>query len=92
MADPAPQSSVASDDVPVGDADSDVVPVGDADSDAVPVGVPVDVAGEGAPFGAAHDATVDIARNSTSAEPNAVSRLLGWNISVSFHVGICCLG
>ncbi|GAA5199745.1 hypothetical protein GCM10023346_40240 [Arthrobacter gyeryongensis] len=78
MADPAPQNSAASD-VTV------AVAVDEADPDVGPVGVPLDVAGEGVPLGPEHDATADIARTSTSADPNAVSRLLGWNISVSFH-------
>lgn len=81
MADPAPQYSAAPE-VAVG------VTVGEADPDVGPVGVPFDVDGEGVPLGPEHDATADIARNSTSADPNAVIRLLGWNISVSFHNGL----
>ena len=78
MADPAPQNSAAFD-------VAEEVAVGEADPDVGPVGVPFDVDGEGVPLGPEHDATADIARKSTSADPNAVSRLLGWNISVSFH-------
>lgn len=78
MADPAPQNAAVSD-VTV------AVAVGEADPDVGPVGVPLDVAVEGVPLGPEHDATADIARTNTNADPNAVSRLLGWNISASFH-------
>ncbi|GAB2744294.1 hypothetical protein GCM10027038_47690 [Arthrobacter bambusae] len=78
MADPAPQYSAASE-VTVG------VAVGEADPDAGPVGAPFDVAGEGVLFGPEHDATADSARNRTSVEPQAVSRLLGWNIFGVLH-------
>ena len=81
MADPGPQSSVASAvPVAVGDAESDVavVPVGDAD-------VPLDVAGGVVPCGGAHDVTVVSASRNTKTEPITVDRLWGWNISVAFR-------
>jgi hypothetical protein len=81
MAEPGPQSPAASvvttgDTAAAGDSD---VAAGD------PAGDPLDVAGAGAAFCAEQDATVDIRKNSMSAEPNALGRLWNWNIWVAFR-------
>jgi hypothetical protein len=68
IADPGPHSVGASD-VAVGDAD------GDAGSEVL-----VEVGCVCPASGAAHDATVEIARSSVKAELRAEVRLFGWNI------------
>ena len=78
MADPGPQSAVASPvAVAAGEAEPDVavVPVGDAETvgDAEPG--PLDVAGGVVPCGVEHDVTVVNASKSTKAEPITVGRL-----------------
>ena len=88
MADPGPQSSGPAA-VAAGETAGAVVsasaagePVGVAASGAAVDGAG---AGAGALFCAVHDTTVDIAKNSMSAEPHALDRLCGWNISVAFR-------
>ncbi|WP_458112692.1 hypothetical protein M1D88_00560 [Arthrobacter sp. R1-13] len=66
IADPGPHSNGASD-VTVGD--------GDAGSEVL-----VEVARAPPASGAAHDATVEIAKSRVKAEERADSRLFGWNI------------
>jgi hypothetical protein len=84
MAEPGPQCSGPLG-VGVGEAAGDEVtdvvvgvPVGDAEFVA-----PVVVAGPA--FGAAHDASVDVMRNSMRAEPKAVIRWWGCSISEAFR-------
>src|SRR5687767_12682533 len=84
MAEPGPHSSDALGvpaDVPVGDA----APVSVGEAVSVAADVAVVVAGVWPAFGAAHDATVEIATSRVNAEPRADS-FFGWNISTAFHV------
>jgi hypothetical protein len=48
------------------------------------------VAGVWPAFGAAHDATVEIATSRVIAEPRADS-LFGWNISTTFHIELIAI-
>lgn len=78
MAEPGPHSSDAFGDpvdVPVGDAPDVVVEVSVGEAVSVVAEVAVVVAGAWPAFGAAHDATVEIAASSVNAEPRADSLL-----------------